>query len=284
MRAEVMAGPAATLAWYFLLVALANAVAAAWVAYGLMLGEGVSPRGLRPSTRHWPGWLIPTVLGLAGLGWILLLAAGGRGPLALAGYCLAALANGLLAVQAGADAAHHAEVFAAGYGREQEFAGPSLNDHLPPPGLGPPINRTLWSLVWAVVAVGFQAVGLVLALGARLGVPEGLGPWLTGLVSSPVVLVPVSLALVVLWQGRRVWASGLVAWAVLDLGLLALGLALTDPAVRAALRQPLMALGVGVVPLLGLLGWLALRWQVQREALQGLPGPTTAPRPAGSHG
>ena len=83
-------------------------------------------------------------------------------------YGLCALANVMVAIAAGADAAHFAEVKDAGHGRGAEVGGPSLDDHIPAVGLGKPINRTLWTLIWAVVAVIFQAMGLVYILGRRV--------------------------------------------------------------------------------------------------------------------
>ena len=83
-------------------------------------------------------------------------------------YGLCALANVMVAIAAGADAAHFAEVNDAGHGAGSEFGGPSLDDHIPAVGLGRPINRTLWTLIWAVCAVIFQAMGLVYILGRRV--------------------------------------------------------------------------------------------------------------------
>ena len=52
-----------------------------------------------------------------------------------------------------------------------EFGGPSLDDHIPAVGLGRPINRTLWTLVWAVSAVIFQAMGIVYILDQSFSLP-----------------------------------------------------------------------------------------------------------------
>ena len=42
---------------------------------------------------------------------------------------------------------------------------PSLDDHLPAVGLGKPINRTLWTLIWGVAALIFQAMGITYLFG-----------------------------------------------------------------------------------------------------------------------
>ena len=48
----------AGLAWYYLLAAVLNAGAAAYMAYGTMVSEGASRVGLAPKTRRLPAWLI----------------------------------------------------------------------------------------------------------------------------------------------------------------------------------------------------------------------------------
>src|SRR5262249_2081828 len=133
-------------------------------AYMEMVSEGASRAGLRPKTRRMPSWLVVAFCGLYGLATLLVL---GREYLPEAiriAYGLCALANVMLAVTAGARAAHLGEVHDAGPGRGSEVHGPSLDDHLPAVGLGRPINRTLWALIWAVVSVMFQAMGLTYLL------------------------------------------------------------------------------------------------------------------------
>ena len=74
----------------------------------------------------------------------------------------------LLAVMAGADAAHFAELKEHGHGEGDPSSPPSLDEHHPAVGLGKPINRTLWTLIWGVAAVIFQAMGITYWLSARL--------------------------------------------------------------------------------------------------------------------
>jgi len=116
MHQDLSVGVMFGLAWYFLLAAMMNAAAAAYVSYGEMLSEGASPVGLAPRTRRLPAWLIGGFLALYGLAVLMIL---GRhllpGAVGVA-YGLCAAANGLLAVMAGADAAHFAEVKEHGHG------------------------------------------------------------------------------------------------------------------------------------------------------------------------
>ena len=81
-------------------------------------------------------------------------------------YGLCAAANALLAVMAGADAAHFAEMKEHGHGEGDPLGPPSLDEHHPAVGLGKPINRTLWTLIWGVAAVIFQAMGVTYWLSA----------------------------------------------------------------------------------------------------------------------
>src|SRR5437764_654363 len=49
------------LAWYYLLAAMLNAAAAAYIAYMEMVSEGASRVGLAPRTRRLPEWLVVAV-------------------------------------------------------------------------------------------------------------------------------------------------------------------------------------------------------------------------------
>src|SRR3954453_2047831 len=61
------------LAWYYLLAAMLNAAAAAYVAYMEMVSEGASRAGLAPRTRRLPDWLVASFLGLYGVATLLIL-------------------------------------------------------------------------------------------------------------------------------------------------------------------------------------------------------------------
>src|SRR5579864_4674230 len=99
------------LAWYFLLAAMLNAAAAAYVAYMEMVSEGASRAGLAARSRRLPDWLVVAYFGLYGAATLLILARG-MFPKEFAAttvaYGLCALANIMLAIAAGADAAHFA--------------------------------------------------------------------------------------------------------------------------------------------------------------------------------
>ena len=74
---DLTSGVLAGLAWYYLLAAMLNAGAAAYVSYAEMVSEGASRVGLAPKTRRLPAWLITAFFGLYGLAVLLIL---GRHP------------------------------------------------------------------------------------------------------------------------------------------------------------------------------------------------------------
>src|SRR5436305_15285623 len=92
-------GVLAGLGWYYLLAAMLNAAAAAYVAYMEIVSEGASRAGLAPRTRRLPDWLSVAVGGLYALAVLTILAGPVIGPEASRiAYLLAALANGILAI------------------------------------------------------------------------------------------------------------------------------------------------------------------------------------------
>src|SRR5271170_526269 len=98
LTAPVLGG----LAWYYLLAAMMNAAAAAYLAYGEMVSAGASRLGLAPKSRRLPVWLITVYFALYGLAILMIL---GRHLLPHSvevAYGLCAFANVLLAVMSGA--------------------------------------------------------------------------------------------------------------------------------------------------------------------------------------
>src|SRR5690349_21789542 len=93
---DVMAG----LAWYYLLAAVFNAAAAAYVGYMEIVSEGGSRVGLAPRTRKMPEWLVLSFFGLYGLATLLILFRASMPNALTVAYCLAALANVMVAVTA----------------------------------------------------------------------------------------------------------------------------------------------------------------------------------------
>ncbi len=270
---DLTLGVMAGLAWYYLLAAMLNSAAAAYIAYMEMVSEGASRAGLAPRTRRLPDWLVVTFLGLYGVATLLIL---GREflPQALTvayGFC--ALANVMVAITAGADAAHFAEVKDAGHGRGSEFGGPSLDDHIPAVGLGKSINRTLWTLIWAVCAVVFQAMGFVYILGRQYALP-GFMRNAVDFVSGPTTFfIAATLGFIAMIAYRRTLANGIVAWVGVNLFLLLFGLSMTDFDFRDIVTKPDNVPIVGLIVLVGFFTWISLRRAVINDSrmAEGLP-------------
>jgi hypothetical protein len=268
---DLTSGVLVGLAWYYLFAAMLNAGASAWIAYGDLVGEGVSRVGLGPKTRRMPRWLGTTVGLFYGLGGVALAASGAIGPNALtAAYVLMALANGLTAIQASADAAHHAEVHAAGHGVEQEYRGPSLDDHIPPVGLGRPMNRTLWTLIWGVAACVFQVMGLVYAFGGMFSFPSFFRDWINYFAGPTTFFLVATAGFIALIAWRRALSNGVVAWSLVNAILLYFGLSLTDFDFRDIVVKPDNVPISGMIVLVGVFTWIALRRAVINDARMAL--------------
>lgn len=274
LHADLTPGVLAGLAWYYLLAALMNSAAAAHVAYGNLIGEGISRVGLGPKTRLMPRWL-PGAFGLfyaiAAVA-ILVREAVGPGALTVA-YLLCAVGNALIAIQAAADAAHHAETHAAGHGNEQELRGPSLDDHIPAVGLGQPMNRTLWTLVWGIAACIFQVMGIAYAFGGEFSLPTFVRDWINYIAGPTTFFVGATIGFILMYRYRRTLANGLVAWGIVNALLLYFGLSLTDYDFREIVIKPDNVPIVGMIVLVGFFTWVGLRRAVINDGrmAQGLP-------------
>jgi hypothetical protein len=263
----------AGLAWYYLLASLLNACAAAYVAYREMVSEGGSRAGLAPRTRRLPDWLMIAFFGLYGLATLLIL---GRDYLPEAlrvAYGLCALGNFLVAIAAGSDAAHFAEERAGGHGRGSEMHTPTLDDHIPAVGLGPPIDRTLWTLIWAVVAMIFQAMGVSYILGGKISLPMFVRDAIDFVSGPTTFFVGATLGFIAMLAFRRFLSNGLVAWGIVNLFLLFFGLSMTDWDFRDIVTKPDNVPIVGLIILVGIFTWIGLRRAVINDArmAQGLP-------------
>jgi len=270
---DLTSGVLAGLAWYYLLAAMLNAAAAAYVSYGEMVSEGASRVGLAPKTRRLPGWLITAFFGFYGLAVLLILGRHLLPGAVPAAYVICAMANGLLAVMAGADAAHFAEVTAHGHGEGSSTNPPSLDDHQPAVGLGKPIDRTLWSLVWSISAVVFQAIGITYVLGGEILLPLFIRNGIDYVSGPTTFFIGATLAFAAMIRWRRFISNGLVGWSMVNLFLLFFGLSMSDFDFREIVTKPDNVPIVGLLILVGCFDWLALRRAVINDARidQGLP-------------
>ncbi len=271
---DLTPGVMAGLAWFYLLAAMLNAGAAAYVAYAEIVSEGGSRVGLAPRTRRLPDWLVVAF----GLGYAVAIAAIlSRGWIgeeaARIAYVAAALANVVLAIVAGADAARFAERHDAGHGVGSDYGGPSLDDHVPAVGLGRPMNRTLWTLVWAVCAVVFQAMGITYILQGEYALPQIFRSAIDFVSGPTTFFVGATIGFAALVAFRRTMANGVLAWAIVNLSLLGFGLSMTDYDFRDIVTKPDNVPIVGMIVLVGYFTWLALRRAVinDERMARGLP-------------
>jgi hypothetical protein len=272
LNAAVKAG----LAWYYLLAAMLNAAAAVYVAYMEIVSEGASRSGLAPRTRKLPTRLVQAFFVLDGLAVLLILGReffGEHFPVFTVAYSLCAAANVMIAIWAGADAAHFAEVHDAGHGRGSEVGPPSLDDHQPAVGLGKPMDRTLWTLIWSVVAVLFQAIGLTYILGGDVLLPLFIRDAIDFVSGPTTFFLGATLGFVAMLVYRRVVANGIVAWGAVNLALLFFGLSMTDFDFRDIVTKPDNVPIVGLIVVVGFFNWLALRRAYINDSriAQGLP-------------
>jgi hypothetical protein len=270
---DLTAGVMAGLAWYYMIAAVLNAGAAAYVSYGTMVSEGASRVGLAPKNRRMPGWLSSLFLGLYGLAFVVIVLRDYLPGAVGAAYGLCALANATLAIMAGADAAHFAEAHEHGHGEGDPSQPPSLDEHHPAVGIGGPINRTLWTLIWGFVAMIFQMIGVTYALGHEVYMPLFMRDAIDLVAGPTTFFVGATLAFMAAIRYRRFIANGLVAWAMVDLFLLYFGMSMTDFDFRDIVTKPDNVPIVGLLILVGCFFWFSLRRAVINDAriAQGLP-------------
>jgi hypothetical protein len=266
-------GVLAGLGWYYFLAAAMNAGAAAYVSYAEMVSEGASRLGLAPKTRRMPGWLSLAFFGFYGLSFLVLLFRSYLPGGVSVAYFIAAAANGLLAITALADAAHFAEVRAHGHGEGDPIGPPSLDDHQPAVGLGGPINRTLWTLIWSVTSMIFQMIGIVYILNHQVYMPQIFRDAIDYVAGPTTFFVGATLAFIAAIRFRRFVANGLVAWTMVNLFLLYFGMSMTDYDFRDIVTKPDNIPIVGLLILVACFFWFALRRAVINDAriAQGLP-------------
>ena len=270
LNPEVTSG----LGWYYLLAATLNAGAAAYIAYMEMVSEGASREGLRPRTRRLPDWLVTTFCSLNGAAMLVVLFRGAIGAEAMRiAYSLSALGNIVVAIAAAADAAHHAETHDAGHGVGSEYGGPTLDDHIPAVGLGRPINRTLWTLVWGVSAVVFQAMGIVYSFNREFGLPLFVRDAIDYVSGPTTFFLAATVGFWAMIQYRKLFANGVFAWWLVNAFLLFFGLSMTDKDFRGIVTAADNVPIVGMIILVAFFTWLGLRRAVINDSRMALGMP-----------
>jgi hypothetical protein len=263
----------AGLSWFYLLAAVLNSVAAAYLAYSEMVSEGGSREGLAPRTRRIPDWLVIAFSGLYALAVLLLLFRQALPNAAQVAYCLAAVANIMVAVAAAADASHFAEERAGHNGHMAAKAAPSLDDHIPAVGLGKPVNRTRWTVIWAMCALMFQAMGVTYNFGQPFALPLFIRQGLDYVSGPTTFFIGATIGFVLMYIYRRIVVNGLVGWGIVNLALLVMGLSMSDYDFRDIVTKPDNVPIVGLIVVVGFFNWFAMRRAVINDAriARGLP-------------
>jgi len=260
------------LAWYYLLASVMNAAAAAYVSYMEMVSEGASRAGLAPKTRRMPEWLVIAFSVLYGLATLIILFRHALPEATTVAYCLCALGNVIVAVMAAADSAHFSELHVSS-GERAEPDKLTLDDHIPAVGLGGPINRTLWTMLWSIAAVMFQAMGLTYVFGQQYALPLFIRDAIDYVSGPTTFFIAATLGFIAMLAFRRFLSSGVVAWSIVNLALLFMGLSMTDYDFRDIVTKPDNVPIVGLIVIVGYFNWFALRRAVINDArmAQGLP-------------
>ena len=150
---------------------------------------------------------------------------------------------------------------------------PTLDDHIPAVGLGKPINRTLWTLIWSIAALVFQAMGIAYLFGGEIVLPQFIRDAVDYVSGPTTFFIGATIGFAAMVAYRRFVANGLVAWSIVNLFLLYFGLSMTDYDFREIVTKPDNVPIVGLIVLVGYFTWLSLRRAVINDArmAQGLP-------------
>jgi hypothetical protein len=127
--------------------------------------------------------------------------------------------------------------------------------------------------VWLLVGSGFLIISPIAMMGSPPEFSHGIKE-LINMLSGPVTLTVGSLAgMWLLYVGRAWWTQPPIAWALFNLSLLAMGLAMADPNFFEIVGKPDNVPIVGLVFLLGFFNWLATYKAVinDERRKQGLP-------------
>ncbi len=132
--------------------------------------------------------------------------------------------------------------------------------------------------VWLFVAVLFTIASPIAMSGnpqwvQLISIPEPIRNFADYLLGPVVYSVGGMALLVVLFLGRKFFVKPMVAWTILNLSTLFMGLSMTDPSFADIVMKPDNVPIVGLIFLLGFFTWLATAKAVENDerAKQGLP-------------
>jgi hypothetical protein len=129
------------------------------------------------------------------------------------------------------------------------------------------LRKRRWgrSATWLVAAATFAALGSLAWAGRPVQLPEAFKTGLDAALGPVTFSLGALAALAVFYLGRRWFVVPAVAWAVLDLSLLWLGLSLADRSFAAIVGKPDNVPIVAMVYLLGFFTWLGAAQAVRND-------------------
>jgi hypothetical protein len=139
------------------------------------------------------------------------------------------------------------------------------------------LNKSVDAVIWLAVSMAFVLLAAMAGGGLPLEMPQAakdvMNAALTGNRGAVVYSVGTTLALIVLFLGRRFFVKPVVAWTGLNLALLYMGASMTDVNFAEIVTKPDNVPIVALVFMLGYFTWLATyRAVINDERIaQGLP-------------
>lgn len=133
------------------------------------------------------------------------------------------------------------------------------------------------SIVWLIVSMGFLLMGALAFSGSAdlapfISLPKFVRNGINAAMSPTWYTIGSLVFLTILYLGRRFFVQPIVAWVLLNLAMLLLGLSMTDWNFAQIVMKPDNVPIVGLMFLLGFFTWLGAYQAVQNDdrALQGL--------------
>src|SRR5262245_41802442 len=135
------------------------------------------------------------------------------------------------------------------------------------PGAGVPVTA---AFVWLLVALGFLLLAPLAYSGDPdvmrfITIPDGIRAFLNRRMNATVYTLGTLVVLLIMFVFRRFFVRPPVAWAMLNLSLLLMGMSIPDPNFAAIVTKPDNVPIVGLIFLLGFFTWLSAYQAVRND-------------------
>ena len=134
-------------------------------------------------------------------------------------------------------------------------------------------HRIVQGIIWIVFALVMVCIAAIAMGGGAPGLPQEVKEFVNWGTGPVVYSVGTTLILIILFAFRRFFVQPMVAWGLLNLSLLVMGLSMTDRNFAEIVTKPDNVPIVGLVFLLGFFTWLATAKAVENDdrLKEGLP-------------